>query len=234
MPIRPPRRDFLSWIGLTSAAAVTTSLLNPGMLAAESPKPRDGGKWDMDWTKKLNRKVRGVFDATTIAEGAAVYRASIWRDQYAEVYGTKRIDLNAVLVIRHQAIDLIMNDEYWNRFNIAESEAKKLDADSGRYFKDADGQFIRKNPIREVDPKASPATKDYNLTDFMAQGGIVLGCGLAFKRPVSRFQKGDSLAAADAETAAREHIIPGIILQPSGIFAVMRAQESGCTYVFAS
>ncbi len=239
MSISHPRRDFLSWIGITSAVAATTSLLKPRVAEAEvgeasDPKPLDGGKWDMNWTKNLKRKVRGVFDATTIADGAAIYRASIWRDQYAEVYGTKRTDLNAVLVFRHQAIDLIMNDAYWSRFNIAEGEAKKADGAAQAYFKDADGRFIMKNPIREADAKASPATKDYNLTDFMAQGGIVLGCGLAFKRPVARFQRGDSLSAADAEKVAREHIIPGIIMQPSGIFAVMRAQEAGCAYVLAS
>ncbi|MDQ6611537.1 MAG: hypothetical protein M3Y64_03815 [Gemmatimonadota bacterium] len=234
MPTRPPRRDFLSWLGLSSAAAASATLFGPAVLQGEGSKPRDGSKWDMSWTKKLKHKVRAVFDATTIADGASIYRASIWRDQYAEVYGTKREDVNAVLVIRHQAIDLIMNDEYWSRFKIAEGEAKKVDGDAARYFKDADGAFITKNPIREADPKATAATKDYNLTDFMAQGGIVLGCGLAFKRPVARFQKGDSLSAADADKAAREHIIPGIILQPSGIFAVLRAQEAGCDYVLAS
>ena len=227
-----PRRDFLSWIGVSSALAATTSLFKPSTLQAESSTPVDS-KWDMSWTDKVNKRVKGVFDCTTIAEGAAIYRASIWRDQYKEVYGTARTDVNAVLVIRHQAIDLIMNDEYWSRFNIGEGEAKKLDAEAQRYFKDGDG-FIKKNPVASADPKASPATHDYNLADFMAQGGIVLGCGLAFRRPVGRFQKGDSLSAADADKAAREHIIPGIIMQPSGIFAAMRAQEAGCSYVFAS
>jgi hypothetical protein len=33
---------------------------------------------------------------------------------------------------------------------------------------------------------------------------------------------------------AIRHIVPGITLQPSGVFAVTRAEEAGCTYFLAS
>ena len=39
---------------------------------------------------------------------------------------------------------------------------------------------------------------------------------------------------AVAEAKARDHVIPGVILQPSGVFAVLRAQELGCGYILAS
>jgi len=29
-------------------------------------------------------------------------------------------------------------------------------------------------------------------------------------------------------------LVPGVMIQPSGIFAVIRAQEAGCAYVRAS
>ena len=29
-------------------------------------------------------------------------------------------------------------------------------------------------------------------------------------------------------------VLPGVILQPSGVFATLRAQEAGCQYLLAS
>ena len=40
--------------------------------------------------------------------------------------------------------------------------------------------------------------------------------------------------AAEARARAIAGIIPGVILQPSGVFAVIRAQEAGCVYIKAS
>jgi intracellular sulfur oxidation DsrE/DsrF family protein len=33
---------------------------------------------------------------------------------------------------------------------------------------------------------------------------------------------------------ALHHVVPGVILQPSGVFGVLRAQEAGCNYILAS
>jgi intracellular sulfur oxidation DsrE/DsrF family protein len=33
---------------------------------------------------------------------------------------------------------------------------------------------------------------------------------------------------------ALKHLLPGVTLQPSGVFAVLRAQEAGCQYLLAS
>ena len=33
---------------------------------------------------------------------------------------------------------------------------------------------------------------------------------------------------------ALQHVVPGVILQPSGVFATLRAQEAGCQYLLAT
>lgn len=45
---------------------------------------------------------------------------------------------------------------------------------------------------------------------------------------------GAALFRAAARARAKEMLIPGVILQPNGIFAALRAQEAGCAYVMAS
>lgn len=219
-----PRRKFLGWLGASSVLAASTSVLKAGKLDAQTAKPVDD-KWDMSWTDRLKGKYKAVFDCPQTGEGAAVFRACIWRDQHKEVYGTPLTDTSPVLVVRHQAMALVMNDEYWRRFGIGETENMTDPVTDNSYAR---------NPVRAADAKASGARSRYNLTDFMADGGIVLACNLAFRTPVSKFQRADKLSSADANKLAREHLVPGVVLQPSGIFAVLRAQELGCNYVLAS
>lgn len=218
------RRDFLNWMGVSSALAATAALGNSSVADAQPAKAVDD-KWDVSWTDRVNGKFKGVFDSPSISDGAALFRACIWRDQHKEVYGTPRSDASSVLVLRHAGIVLIMNDEYWKRFEVGKTE--KMRDSKGK-------KWLMANPIRAADPSASGAFKEYNLTDFMASGGVVLACNMAFRSIVSEYQKADKLSPADAVKKAKENIIPGIILQPSGIFAALRAQEVGCNYVLAS
>lgn len=218
-----PRREFLTWLGASSVLAAASTVITPGNADAQQERPV-GDTWDMSWTGKLTGKYKAIFDSPDVSEGAALFRACIWRDQHKDVYGTAKSDTSPVLVIRHEAIELVMNDEYWERFNTG--KALKL--------KDAKGKWAKANPIRITAPDAPPNFKDYNLTDFMAQGGIVLGCNMAFSSVIANYRKEDKLSGPEATKAARDRIIPGIILQPSGIFAALRAQELGCNYVLAS
>jgi hypothetical protein len=149
----------------------------------------------------------------------------IWCDQYKDVYGTARADMSPVLVLRHEAIHLAMNDTYWKRFSVGKEV--KLKTPEGKKWAEA-------NPIR-VSPPGTPAEfARYNLESFIAEGGIALACGLAFSDVVEKFKKEDKLDAAAAWQRAIEHLIPGVLMQPSGVFAVLRAEEAGCRYILAS
>jgi len=72
------------------------------------------------------------------------------------------------------------------------------------------------------------------LEPFMASGGIVLGCALAFRDMIGKVKDGDKVDDAEAERRAKTFLVPGVILQPSGVFAAQLAQDSGCRYVRAS
>ena len=221
------RRDFLGWLGGTSLFAVTgpsmASLPNDTKIVGH-PAPLDD-KFDMTWVDHVHGKFRAVFDSPEMSEGAALFRAIAWCDQYKSVYGTARSEMTPVLVIRHEAIELAMDDGYWKRFKIGKEV--KLRTPEGKKWAEA-------NPIRTA-PSGMPAKyARYNLVDFMQDGGIVLACNLAFEEVVARFRKEDKLDAPAARLRAIEQMIPGVILQTSGIFAVLRAEEAGCHYIIAS
>lgn len=220
------RRDFLGWLGGTSLFALggAPASLGAHSLNSAHPEPVDD-KFDVGWTEKVQGKFRAVFDSPELSEGAALFRAMIWCDEYKSVYGTERREMSPVLVVRHEAIHLAMNDEYWKRFKIGKEV--KLKTPEGKKWADA-------NPIRVSPPGTPEKFARYNLETFVAEGGVVLACNLAFSEPIAKFQKEDKLDAVAARQRAIEHLIPGVVLQPSGVFAVLRAQEAGCKYILAS
>jgi hypothetical protein len=63
---------------------------------------------------------------------------------------------------------------------------------------------------------------------------VVLACNLALQDCADLIQQADKVNAAEAKKRAVSYLIPGVILQPSGVFAVTRAQEAGASYVKAS
>ena len=219
-----PRRAFLNWLGASGAFAAAGLPTLPSIGHAGHDVPVSD-KWDMSWCERVTGKVRAVFDSPQLGEGGAMFRAQLWRDQHMEVYGAPLSDVSAVLVIRHEAIPLVMNDTYWQRFDLGK-ELKLKDAN--------DKKWTKVNPVGVLQPGTPEKWTKYNVAEFIKSGGIVLACNLAFGDIVARFQKEDKLSKEDARKRAIEHLIPGVILQPSGGFAALRAQQAGCNYLLAS
>lgn len=228
-----PRREFLGWLGASTVLAATAGsplrAQEPGAARADTgsgpglvPVASD---WDVTWVDRIQGKHRAVFDSPELSEGAAVFRAALWRSHYKAIYGTEPTEMTPVVVIRHVAIPLAMNDAYWARFAIGKEEKLK-DPESKKWY--------TVNPVRATAPDAPPQWAAYSLEALLASGGIVLACNLAFRMVVAKFRDADKLTREQAEAAAKEHLLPGVILQPSGIFAVLRAQEAGCHYILAS
>jgi len=222
------RRRFLGWLGGASLAGAAAIPALPGLARAhtlnEHPRPIDS-KWDVSWADRVTGDHKAVFDSPEPAEGAALFRAIAWCDHYKEVYGVERKNMSPVVVFRHTAIDLVMDDEYWQQFDIGKE--LKIRNDKGK-------KWTEVNPISAKSAGADEKAKKYKLETFMADGGIVLACAWAFGQVVWRYKQKEKLEQAAADAKAREHLVPGVLLQPNGIFAALRAQEAGCQYIVAS
>ena len=68
----------------------------------------------------------------------------------------------------------------------------------------------------------------------VARGVIVLACGLAFQDVIDTIATADALSLDAAAAKARSMMLPGVIMQPSGVFATSVAQDHGCVYVRAT
>lgn len=226
-----PRRRFLSWLGSASLVGVAGS---PSRAFAAAPQhlPRSdehaapiADTWDMSWTARVTGKYKAVFDSPEVHSGGALFRAVSWREQYKEVYGAEPAETTAVLVVRHLGFYLAMNDEYWARFEV------------GKELKERDGKgkkWAKANPVGGAGVDAGAANAKFTMQGFLASGGIVLACGWSFGGAAAQLAKADKLDRETARARAKEMLLPGVILQPNGIFAALRAQEAGCAYVMAS
>ncbi len=220
------RRKFLGALGVGALAAAGAAPLAASERSPRLPSPVSA-KYDMSWVERIRGKHRAVFDSPEFSDGGAVFRAAMWRDQLAEMYGIERTDSTPVVVIRHTGIPLAMNSAFWERFEIG----KSLDA------KDSKKKWVTENPVEKAAPNARGPWAEYNITSLVASGGIVLACDLAFGQMVSKVRNEDKKVkrtSKEAREIALGFLIPGVILQPSGFFGVLRAQEEGCGFIVGS
>lgn len=183
--------------------------------------------WDTGWGSRLNGRLKTVFDVPAVESGFPVWRASIWSGQYEQILGVPPRDTSTALVLRHDAIILAMQQTFWDRFGIGKANA---------VMHPLTGQPTDKNPALMGAAEGVPEPySNFALDKFMARGGVALACNLALQfEVVPLIQKADNLTEAEANARARAMLVPGVILQPSGMFAVIRAQEVGAFYFRAS
>lgn len=216
------RRQFLEQMTLGAAAIAALDLATPAPLPAQA-----AGHWDLSWTGRIRGKRRAVFDVPEIEDGFGVWRAIIWKKQYSQMFNFPESALSMVLILRHNAIELAMNQEYWDRYDIGSDKGVK---------DPVSGEPTKRNPVIErTGAHALPEQfGDFTLESFLEGGGIVLGCALAFNDEVDRIAQKDKVDMQEAERRARSMLVKGVIMQPSGVFAATLAQEYGCRYVRAS
>ena len=197
----------------------------PGLARSPTFPQSPQSSWDVSWTGKITGAHRAVFDTPEVSFGLGLVRTLVWFKDYAEVYGARPEDMNAVVVLRHNAIWMIMDDEFWDHHKV------------GAMLKinEKNGQPVRRNPFLGPTPYGDlpPALADEVLKKVLATA-TVLACNLAFHDVVEQVKGEAGGDAAKAREMALHHVVPGVILQPSGVFGVLRAQEAGCNYILAS
>lgn len=195
----------------------------------EAEQGQDKPAWDMTWVDRVQGQCRMVFDGPEVAEGTIFHQARSFLRGYTDVYGTKDGELGAVLVMRHAGIPMAVNDRLWDELELGK-EFKLKDPETGK--------AARRNPFLQTsnpkDAKYSMIWPDGGLDTLLKRGAIGLACNMALFRIVSMIAKKQKLDNKAAREKALANLVPGVIVQPSGIFAVARAQQAGCHYIRAT
>lgn len=222
------RREFLQQ-GTAGAALFGTMALPLDLIpTAETgvPDVASGAAqdWNIAWPSRITGKHKALFDVAEVESGFGVWRASAWAGQYAQLMKATPAQLSPVVVLRHNAIILAMQQSFWDKYGVGKAKGVTHPLTE---------QPLDKNPVLLDEKDGIPAPfSNAGLHKQLANGVVALACNLALQAYIVPFIKNrDGLNDDAAHRVAVEALVPGVILQPSGVFAVIRAQEAGCAYI---
>ena len=223
------RRSFLQQVATVGAIAAGSALTSACASAAgattrpAAAAPQANAQWDMSWTKKLG-KFRTAYDSPEIMSGAALAFAAAAASGYRDALNVTT-DFTPVLILRHAASVMVLNDSMWNRLALGES----------RKLKDpTTGENALRNPFigYKAGDKHTLVGADGGLDTLMAAGAIVLTCNRALMGVAYQLrQKETQYTQQTAMEEVRRNVLPGVFVMPNGVFAVSAAQDAGCHYM---
>ncbi len=225
----PARRRFLETIA-AGAAAFGLASLPSGSKAeayyANNSVAADDSNPD-EWFKQIKGKHRMVFDATQPHE---IYPFA-WPKVFLmtnQATGTVPKDCSVVVVLRHTAIGYAMDDSVWGKYKL------------GELFHANDpktGKAAERNPFWK--PKADDfmvpgiGAVAIGINDLQAEGVMFCYCQAAFAVYSAVTADRMKMNVEDVRKEWSAAMLPGIQPVPSGVWALGRAQEHGCGYIFA-
>jgi intracellular sulfur oxidation DsrE/DsrF family protein len=222
------RRSFIGSIALGAAAGSLTLLSSckdeagSETDASAAPEPEKLHEAD-EWFKGIKGKHRIVYDGSTPHDGFAI--AWNWAFYLTNNQtGTPDEDMTAVSVLRHNAIPFALEDRLWEKYKLGEffginGNVTKEPLLRNPYYEPQEGDFILP-PIE-------------GIKRLQERGAMFCVCDLALNVYSGFIAQGMDLEAADIYKDFISGVHPGIQIVPSGVWALGRAQELGCGYIFA-
>ena len=207
------RRSFLGGI-----AAGVAALVVGRATAAEAEVSRLIAPADEKWLTRIKGKHRQVVDCTSHNNGFGVAYGLNFIDTTKEALGLPESAFTSVVSYRHMSMPLMLNDAAWAKYKIGEL-------------------------LNVTDPQTkAPATRNIFRDSILGRPGltyeqtmttrpvIMTACNMALSVLSGMAAGNAGVSADDARKDWTASLLPGVILVPSGVYALNRAQQSGCTY----
>ena len=211
------RRDFLS---LAATAAVGLGAGVP--VARRMPVPQDPSTEFTRWLDTIPGTHKQLYDMPEVNQGIGLVWSWAFLTTGASAYGLLEKDLGVVIVLRHNAIPLALNDAAWAKYKLG--EVFKIDDPDTR-------APARRNPFYQM-PGAF-AVPEAALQKLIARGVKVAVCNLAITISSGMVAQKMGLKHDDVNRDWIAAVFPEIQIVPSGVVACNGAASRGCAYIFA-
>jgi intracellular sulfur oxidation DsrE/DsrF family protein len=211
------RRGFLGSVGAMAAAVGLGSVVPASLAEAAGEDPALDA-----WLQKLKGKHRQVYDMPEPNQGMAFAWSRVFYLTNNET-GVPDKDISVMVVLRHGALPFAMADGSWAKYRF------------GEVFNITDPKTNAPS-VRNIFYKAGPGElplPGMGIDELLADGVLFGACNMAIKFFSAMVAKKMDLNADQVRRDWLAAVLPGIQVVPSGVWAVNRAQERGCSYCFA-
>lgn len=216
------RRGFLGSVAATAAAFGLGGVLPRRLVAEPAGEPGvDDPQLDA-WLKKIAGKHKQVYDVPEFNGGVGFVWSRVFYITNAET-GVPEKDTTVVLILRHGGLPFAMTDAMWAKYKFGEvfninDPATKAPSVRNFFYKQPAGTF----PIPGM-----------GIDELIASGALFGACNMAIRFYSGIVGKQMNLKPDDVANDWRTNLLPTVQVVPSGVWAVNRVQELGCTYCFA-
>ena len=213
------RRNFVArmaaLVGATALAPATAAHALEGVVARHATP----GDEPEAWLTALHGKHRQLFHSHDKWRNGMSY-AKRWVELYGKEYGVPGRDLNALLAMHGKTGTATYSDAAWDKYEI------------GKLF-DVTDPTTKAPARRNIFLEDDTAEDDAGLRSTMAAGVTVLSCRTALRGFAKWMAESKKYGTAEEiERDLTASLVPGVILVPTMIVALGRAQEHGCAYVY--
>jgi len=219
------RRGFIETVAAGAAVFGLAGLVAPldghAMDSASSISSAEA------WFDKIKGKHRMVFDATRPHEILPFAWPRVFL-MTNKMTGSDEKDCTAMVILRHDAIPYAMTSDLWKKYKF------------GEVFK-ADDPATKAASVRN--PFWQPKAGDYKIPGVgpvaigineLQDSGVLFGvCDVALTVYSAAVAEGMKMKPEDVKKEWVAGILPEVQIVPSGVWAINRAQEHGCSYCFA-
>ena len=210
-------------MGTLAVTAGLSGLSSPLLANYPLHKPVSRTSESEEWFEKIKGTHRVVYDAPEPHMGLPF----IWAWAFYltnNQTGTPDEDMTAMVVLRHNAIPFAMKDELWEKYKFGET------------FKINDNTT---NSASLRNPYYIPKEGDYPIPGIdgikaMQERGVMFCvCDLALTVYSGMTATAMELSPEEVKEDWKSGVLPDIQVVPSGVWALGRAQENGCGYIYA-
>lgn len=223
-----PRREFLGALTTGVATLSVASFVNPQPVQAHAEPLLEANADNADaWFNTIKGKHKVVFDATR--------PHSLYPFAWPRVFlmtngltGTPEAENSVVVVLRHDAIPYAFENRLWEKYKF------------GEVFKAEDPAT---NTPSTRNPFWQPKKGDYKvpgvgdvaigINELQSSGVKFCVCDMAMTVYSAALAQATNQKPEDVKKEWMSGLLPGIQPVPSGVWALGRAQEKGCAYIFA-
>ena len=212
------RRAFLGGVAVGALSLAAPAFGAQQLLAEETP-PESADAW----LGLIKGQHKQYFDAVSVNDGFAFAYAMNYIDTMTSTYKIPDAQVTPVVGLRHFSIPLAFNDDVWRKYKLGElvklnDPATKAPSLRNPYFHPKAGELM------------FPGMAIEKMT---ARGAIITCCNVALTVLSAHAAEAAGLPKDKAKADWVAGLLPGVHVVPSGVLAVGRAQEKGCSYCFA-